>query len=234
MKLKEQILLGIEGAGSSVSVGIMDQGTSLGQIFLNGKKTNSETLLVAIDLLLQNLELKKEAIQGICINQGPGSFTSLRVSIATAEALGISLDVPVYGANALLLIAETASFYPETIRVIQDAYKGEFYAASFIGDGKKVKEVEEIHLITPQRFFDSLQENELILGTGIQRLEKLGLELATKKVKSDLCFSRQPSGISVIEHFLENEAQEPSLTPLEPIYVRPSDAEISYVKKYGE
>ena len=121
MKLKEQILLGIEGAGNSVSVGLMNQGVPLGQIFLNGQKTNSETLLVAIDLLLQELELERKTLQGICINQGPGSFTSLRVSIATAEALGISLNVPVYGVNGLLLIAETVSFYPETIRVIQDA-----------------------------------------------------------------------------------------------------------------
>ena len=78
-----------------------------------------------------------------------------------------------------------------------------------------------------------MEPNDLILGTGISLMLKNDFDLAAKNVRWNQDFHRTISGISVIEHFLETGVKEPSLTPLEPIYIRLSDAEINYDRQFG-
>ena len=59
-------------------------------------------------------------------------------------------------------------------------------------------------------------------------------DLDSRKVKWNNDFHREVSGISVIEYFKNQEAQPPSDVPLEPIYIRLSDAEINYKSQFGQ
>lgn len=233
MQLKEQCILGIDGSGFSVSVGVMELGVAKGLIYINDGSPGSEILLATIDQLLSTLKVDKSGLDGICVTLGPGAFTSLRISLAVAESLGLGLNIPVYGTETLKLIAATVPFYPATIKVIQNAYKGEFYTASYETKSGKPNLLDRLRLITPDQFFEELEAGDLILGTGIEQLKKKGLDPAVKAVKTNQDFHRIVSGISVIEQFLEEEAREPSLKPLEPIYIRLSDAEINYNRQFG-
>ena len=233
MKLKEQRILGIEASGFSVSVGIMDSGIAKGLLYINDGSPGSEVLLVTVDQLLTTLKLEKDSLDGICVTLGPGSFTSLRISLAVAEALGLGLNIPVYGVDTLQLIAATMPFYPHKVKVIQNAYKGEFYAATYETQMGPPRNLEGLCLLKPQAFYETLQGDELLLGSGINLMLKAGYDLAAKNVRWNQDFHRSISGISVIEHFLDREAEEPSLKPLEPIYIRLSDAEINYNKQFG-
>ncbi len=233
MFLKEQCILGIDGSGFSVSTGLMDKGIPKGLIYINDGSPGSEILLATIDQLLKTLKTEKEELQGICVTMGPGAFTSLRISLSVAEALGLGLNIPIYGVNSLILIAATVPYYPHKIKVIQNAYKGEFYTSSYDTSRGKTVELDDLKLITPNDFFDNLEANELILGNGIEQLVKKGFDLSKKKVKWNLDFQRTISGIGVIEYFLNSESRPPSEIPLEPIYIRLSDAEINYAKQFG-
>ncbi len=232
MLLKEQKILGIEASGFSVSVGLMENGIPRGLIYINDGSPGSEILLSTIDHLLSTLKMEKEALDGICVTLGPGSFTSLRISLSVAEALGLGLDIPVYGVNTLILIAETVPFYPHPIKVIQNAYKGEFYTSAYDNSGGSSVELAKLALIKPKDFYDNLVPNDLILGNGIELLEKK-FDLADKQVRWNSDFQRVVSGIGVIEYFLNSEAKQPSTIPLDPIYIRLSDAEINYAKQFG-
>lgn len=57
----------------------------------------SETLLPAIDQLLKKNKLALKDLIGIIVNSGPGSYTGLRVGIATANALSFGLRIPIVG-----------------------------------------------------------------------------------------------------------------------------------------
>ena len=233
MFLKEQCILGIDGSGFSVSVGVMVNGIPAGLNFVNNGSPGSEILLVAIDQLLTTVKIAKEDLDGICVATGPGSFTSLRISLSTAEALGLGLNIPVYGVNSLLLIAATIPYYPFTIKVIQNAYKGEFYTASYHTKNGITVELDKPRLISPAGFYEHLEEEDLILGNGIEELIRKKFDLSEKRTRWNKSFHSTMTGIGVIEHFLDSEAKKPSLIPLEPVYIRPSDAEINYSRQFG-
>lgn len=61
------------------------------------QQNQSEELLAEIDGLLLLAEIKLRSIEKILVISGPGSYTGLRVGIATANALSLALDVPVLG-----------------------------------------------------------------------------------------------------------------------------------------
>jgi len=234
MLLREQCLLGIEGSGFSTSVGVMEKGVARGNLFLNTGAPGSESLLLGIDRLLQLTGIEKESLEGICVTLGPGSFTSLRICLSTAQAIGLGLNIPVYGVDSLVLIAATMPFYPSTVKVIQNAYKGEFYTAAYNTVGGRPEALSDLGLIKPETFFDQLQEGDLVLGNGVEKMIELGLDFSAKNVLWKNDFHRIVSGVGVIEHLLDFEVEAPSDIPLEPIYVRLSEAELNYEKQFGK
>ncbi len=233
MKVGEQCILGIDGSGFSISVGLMESGVAKGMIYLNDGSPGSEVLLVAVDQLIKNLKVEQSDLEGICVTLGPGSFTSLRISLAVAESIGLGLGIPVYGVDTLQIIAGSVPFYSGYIKVIQNAYKGEFYTATYKTDSGKPVLQDKLHLIKPDLFYEQLNAGDLLLGTGVSMLIKKQFDLLRKEVFWNQDFHRNASGISVIEHFLEQEVKEPSLKPLEPLYIRLSEAEINYEKQFG-
>ena len=233
MKICEQLILGINGAEFSISVALVEKAVPKGLIYINDGSPGSETLLSTIDSLLKMLTVNQQDLDGICITQGPGSFTSLRVSLSVAQAMGLALNIPVYGVNNLELIASTVPFYPYNIKVIQNAYKGEFYTATYNTSEGSIVKLDELRLISPNQFSENLEANDLILGNAIVKLLEPQFDLDRRKIKWNSDFHREVSGVSVIEYFLSNEAQPPSSVPLEPIYIRLSDAEINYSRQFG-
>jgi tRNA threonylcarbamoyl adenosine modification protein YeaZ len=57
----------------------------------------SQVLLPLITKILEKNNLKFEDLEGIEVNEGPGSYTGLRVGASVAQALGFSLNIPVNG-----------------------------------------------------------------------------------------------------------------------------------------
>ena len=84
----------------SFQVSLVDKGKVLKHKTVLSVRQHSEKLLKAINGLLQHHPYpssKRRGIQGIAVVKGPGSFTSLRVGITTANALGWALGIAVRG-----------------------------------------------------------------------------------------------------------------------------------------
>jgi tRNA threonylcarbamoyladenosine biosynthesis protein TsaB len=64
---------------------------------VKSKYQQAEKLLPSIETVLDSIKMKKENIKGVLVVHGPGGFTSLRIGIATANAFGFSLNIPVVG-----------------------------------------------------------------------------------------------------------------------------------------
>jgi tRNA threonylcarbamoyladenosine biosynthesis protein TsaB len=69
-------------------------------------------------------------ISGIVVTQGPGSFTGLRIGIATAQSLGFALGIPVVGVPTLRLVAGAVA--GDDILAVHPAGRGEFAAQRFV------------------------------------------------------------------------------------------------------
>ena len=229
---QQQVILGIDGSGNDFSVGISQNGLPIGNVYLNNGQTGSEMMLETIDRLLITTRVNKQDLQGVCVSMGPGSFTSVRISLSTAEAIGLSLGIPVYGVDSLVLIAATAPFRSHPVKVIQNAYKGELYSGIYDTSSGVAAEMVPIHLISPDRFYEELKDGDLVLGTGIEKLLQPPYRLDQKLVSLGLGFIHRPSGIRVIEQVIAQMIESSSFSPVAPRYIRESEAEINYLSRY--
>lgn len=118
------IVLGIETSTVAGSVAVVRDETLVGEIYLATDRSHSEQILESIKVLLEALRLGVSHLEGIAVGLGPGSFTGLRVGLATAKGLAIALDIPIVGVGSLDSLAQGAHFWNGIICAMSDA-KGE-------------------------------------------------------------------------------------------------------------
>jgi tRNA threonylcarbamoyladenosine biosynthesis protein TsaB len=134
------LILGIDTSGRQGSVALLqEQGgelTQLGLSHLSGGQY-SELLLSSIAALLDRQGLQKSSIGLIAVASGPGSFTGVRIAIATAKGLAEAFSIPVVAVSVLEAIADASGAEGRVIAVI-DAQRSETfwgeYNPSFVSE----------------------------------------------------------------------------------------------------
>jgi len=113
------VILAIESAIGKGSIAIFRGEKLLAES--SGEAAQAETLLVEIQRAAAALDLGFNSIRKIAVSAGPGSFTGLRIGIATALGLSRALKIPAVGVPLLEAIAESAEI------------RGQFFVAVPIG-----------------------------------------------------------------------------------------------------
>ena len=98
-------ILCIDTSSKLCSVAILDNTKLIKKIELNNGLTHSETLMPSIKSIFEETDLKLHDIDLIVCDIGPGSFTGIRIGIATAKAFSDSLNIPTVGINSLECLA---------------------------------------------------------------------------------------------------------------------------------
>lgn len=88
---------------------------------------HSERLLLELEHGLELSGWTKNDLEAIVVGTGPGSFTGLRVGLATAQGLSFAMNLPLYGVSSLDALAQSAPSGPELLAVCIDARKQELY-----------------------------------------------------------------------------------------------------------
>lgn len=126
--------LGIDTATRQGSIAVLREGGSL-HAALEPAGGHARDLLPALDALLARAGIDRGALRGIGVAIGPGSFTGIRVGMATAKGLGFALDIPVEGLSTLEAMARAAApLAPAGVGHLCPAIvagRGEVYAAIF-------------------------------------------------------------------------------------------------------
>jgi tRNA threonylcarbamoyladenosine biosynthesis protein TsaB len=164
-----------------------------------------------------------ERIESIAVGLGPGSFTGLRVGISTARALGASAGLPVLGAGSLDAIAaglrERAGEEGMVLAAI-DARRGEVFASLHEPSGKPVWGP---WVGSPQELGEKLSQTpETALAGGSGAIRFRG-ELAARGIA--VPDDDDPVHRVSARHVCDLAATGPADRPLDPIYLRPPDAE---------
>jgi tRNA threonylcarbamoyladenosine biosynthesis protein TsaB len=98
---------------------------------LNIRKTHSERLMPLLDRMLQESGIEREAIGAIAVAAGPGSFTGLRIGLATARGLVQGLAVPAVPVSTLEALAEAVPTPGALICPLLDARRSQVYTALY-------------------------------------------------------------------------------------------------------
>ena len=98
-------ILAVDTSTNVCSVCILDGEEVVAEYWTIGGRTHSERLMPAIEMLFSHLDYGIDALQGIAVIHGPGSFTGLRIALSVVKGLSFALNLPIVAASALEIAA---------------------------------------------------------------------------------------------------------------------------------
>ncbi|MEX2403382.1 MAG: tRNA (adenosine(37)-N6)-threonylcarbamoyltransferase complex dimerization subunit type 1 TsaB [Balneolales bacterium] len=166
-------ILAIETATAVCSVALRLDGQEAKELKQVGTGIHSEMVFVFTDELINNSGIELTDLDGIILSAGPGSYTGLRVGSSAVKGMLFGSNVNFYAANTLSGIGMGAKKkHPEAKRIhaVLDARRKHLYHQAFVFDeGRPISEGE--NSIKPLTDFGPIiKEDDLIAGTGIERL----------------------------------------------------------------
>jgi tRNA threonylcarbamoyladenosine biosynthesis protein TsaB len=147
------LLLAIETATEVGGLALLERGELLADRSVGPARQHAASLLPSLDELLQSCGRRLEEVETIALSIGPGSFTGLRVGLATALGLCFGTErriVPVPTLAALSLHAGPAP----RIAPLLDARRGQVYAGTY---GPDAAPLEEDRLVEPRPWLETLR-----------------------------------------------------------------------------
>ncbi|MBL4903311.1 MAG: tRNA (adenosine(37)-N6)-threonylcarbamoyltransferase complex dimerization subunit type 1 TsaB [Desulfocapsa sp.] len=237
MSNERPLILAIDTATPCSSValtrGDVHQGELVATLSLNSKITHSRRLLTGIDWLLAESNIDSADIDGLAVGLGPGSFTGLRIAMATVKGLAAAMAKPLLGVSTLDALALNCSGVKPLCALI-DARKKEVYRRWYLQDKRGVYRPHgDIAALTPQDLVQELMEPSIFVGDGLfsyGEFLKATLGDLLAMVPRTLSYpSAAAIGFLCCEQLERGELMD--LESAVPLYVRASDAELSLVKK---
>jgi len=207
--------------------------------------THSEGLLLLIQSTLERAGLAVEALDAVVCGQGPGSFTGLRIGMATAKGLCLALGRPLICVSSLSALARAAQEADETtagadrlVAALLDARRKEVYLGLYRGEALLAPEVVLGPQEVPARLEQLANETEqgpdgarlpaVLVGDGAlayqeQLLAALG---ARATLAPDPCHELAARHLLPAAHARLLAGDTDDLAAAVPRYIRPSDARL--------
>ena len=239
------LTLAVDCSSETLFVALLGESGALVELRLTGSEPHSKTLMDAVDWALRQSSLEVSQLERLAVGCGPGSFSGLRIGMATMQGLAQALNLPLYTFVGHDLIARKFAFQVGVFAVLTDARRQQVYWSSYVSDGQKVERMSPCRVDDPESLVALLPEEDILLvGSGVDIYrEKLNDALpearllGTPQAFPDLGLLSQMPWLSEAELGL-NEGGWVGLSlatdRLEPLYVRPSDAELNRSRKIKE
>lgn len=188
------------------------------------KITHSETLMPAIDHAITFCGANKRDLKAIYICNGPGSFTGLRIGLATAKGIAFGLNIPLYAFSSLQLCALSATGLGKNILACIDAKMKEVYYALYSPD---LQELSAPCVISPAELAQQDLGEFILCGSGAAILEPLLSAQGAKFYQlNPLLNIPNAAGLFALGQLLPEQHIPQNLADLEPLYLRESTAQV--------
>lgn len=220
-------ILAVETATLAGSVALLDGDRIIGESLLDITLTHSERLMAMVDRLLEDCGWRATDVEGLAVSIGPGSFTGLRVGVATVKGLALALSIPVAAVPTLDGLASVLPFAGAPVCPLLDARKGEVYLSLYASSGDAMERQWEYLALPPADAVARLPDPVIVLGDGVAPCRPF-LARRGAGVRIAPATHMRPSAAVVgrlARPRLESGCTE-GLDALTPLYVRPSEAEL--------
>jgi len=242
-------ILGIDTTTKFLSIGIYDgvypvRNTAYGNKYgtiSNGAKVYSYNLEVGRRLssllaptmkrILDTLGWRASDIDYFACGLGPGSFTGMRVGLATIKGLAWSLHKPIIGISTLDILARNVKAGGTNIVPMVDAKRNLIYCSIYKASGSTQKRITPYLLLTEAQFQKKMKAKSIIFGDAAA----LYKENILRKINKVIILDRDywyPRGHNIIELALERIKQKKFSDSFntEPIYLYPKECQIKNAK----
>jgi tRNA threonylcarbamoyladenosine biosynthesis protein TsaB len=229
-------VLAIDSATNVAGVAVAEDNRLIAESFLNTNKTHSQRLLPMVANILQEVGLELEEIDGLAVTIGPGSFTGLRIGLATAKGLAQVSRLPLVGVPTLDALARNGIGWSGLICPVLDARRQEVYTCLYRALGGEIERISDYMAVSPQVLEGLLADKEesvFLLGDGVEMCRKTFSDRLGTRLKIAPAAALLPRAAHVAFLGLERLARGDvdSLHRISPLYVRQSEAEEKWQAK---
>ena len=169
-------------------------------------------------------------LTGVVATRGPGSFTGIRIGLATAKGLAQGLDVPIVGVGTLAAAALGAAHLGQTVWSVVNAGRGQFAAAAYRASAERGVEqlVEEVIVLPEQLVSRMAERGEDCVLTGefdeaLAEMAGRGLGNALT-IAPDVVRTRTAANAARLGMLRMSRGDVDDVATLEPLYLRPPAA----------
>ena len=188
----------------------------------------SATILDTVAFVLKGSGLELEELDGFGVAVGPGSFTGLRVGLATVMGLALATGKPVAGFSSLAMLAMNLPWASHPVCPMFDARKKEVYTGLYeCRDTPRSLMADRV--VSPEPFLESLDGRVIFIGEGaVKYRERIVAILGERALFAPPVVNLPHASAGAMlgaMAFARGAAVPPEL--LAPVYIRPSEAELA-------
>lgn len=225
------LVLGIETSTPLASIALGTRTEVVASYSLGRGLSQDQVLVPAAERLLADAHLDWSSVGGVAVGLGPGLFTGLRVGVATAKALAQTLGISIVGLSSLDVLAYGVRYSRRQICACIDARRSEVFWAFYAQAPGGVQRVTELRCAPAVHCANEIEargESVLVVGNGpliypspfeeVKGVEVAGIADST------------PRALPLVElaHSRFEREDFDRLTDVRPMYIRKSDAEITW------
>lgn len=164
------IVLSIDSSSLVTTVALLKDEYILGEYTLNFKREHSVILMDKVQMLLKDCEVDIDEIDGFVVSKGPGSFTGLRIGMATVKGLSMGSNKPYVSVSSLDALANSLLTFDGIICPIMDALRDSVYTGLYKNiDGKltNILECTALDLTDLANILNEKGEKVIFTGDGV-------------------------------------------------------------------
>ena len=231
-------ILSLDSATESATCAILDDNRILGEITFNYKKQHSVVLMPMIDELFNNTGMSICDIDGFVASKGPGSFTGLRIGMATIKGLSQGTKKPFVTISTLDSLAYNLAYTSGIICPILDALRDNVYTALYTFDNYELIRTSDYMNISIDELINMLKDkncNISFIGDGTFKFkERLMRHLTQISFAPAHLNLAKASSLGELGLKLLSKGIEDDIYGSVPIYLRKPQAEREYEEKMSQ
>jgi tRNA threonylcarbamoyladenosine biosynthesis protein TsaB len=216
------LILSIETSTNVCSVALHQDAQVIGIYELFTEKSHASAITLLIDQLLNNAGYQLADVSAIAVSKGPGSYTGLRIGVATAKGLCYALDKPLLSVSTLKAMAYGLNkHYPIKDFLfcpMIDARRMEVYCEVFNSELESILSVDA-RIINEHSFGELLASHPVVFfGNGAAKCKPLLSHQSNALFIDDVYPSARFTGVLAYGNYLNNNFE--NIAYFEPFYLK--------------
>lgn len=193
-------VLGLDTSTLMTTCAVIDDKSLIGEFSLSQDMSHSEKLVPMVEELLSSLDLKIKDMDLFAVSLGPGSFTGLRIGLATVKAFAHITDKPLVGVSTLEALAFNLPFNEIIVPMI-DARRERVYTAIYTWEGEDLHPILEPCIMEIEKLLEKLKfyDDIVVNGDGSIAFQEEIKSALGNKVRFSTLGLNMPKASSVCE-----------------------------------
>lgn len=231
-------ILSLDTSTKHFSLAVSDNEKVISGKNVKSNKVLSSTIIPAIDQVLKKAGVALAKIDGFAVGLGPGSFTSLRVGVATVKGLAYATNKPIVGVPSLDILALNIKEKNAQVCTICDARRNMVFGCVYDKEGSKLTKKTDHMLTSVKGLLDHIRGDVVFIGDGLavykdEILKEEVLRFRSKKDRSIFSFQEKEDlgfpkakNLALLGYELMKAKKFYKAESILPLYLYPDDCQV--------